>query len=104
VVTAAVDSSRVHNASATLTLPAHTGPAQLRVSGMPAPKPGEVYEIWLKRGSQLEPGPLFNVDSRGTGAGAIPGDLDGVSTVLVTRERTGGAQKPSEIPIISARI
>jgi hypothetical protein len=63
-----------------------------------------VYEIWLKRGDQLQPGPLFNVDATGNGAGAIPDDLEGVSAVLVTRERTGGAKVPSEAPIISARI
>jgi hypothetical protein len=106
VVSAVVDRTRVANASATLTLPASDsrGPAQLRVTGLPKPKPGQVYEIWLKRGDQPQPGPLFNVDAQGNGVGAIPDDLDGVSAVLVTRERTGGAQKPSEVPIISARI
>ena len=90
---------------ATITIPKnHQGPAQLQVTGMPPPKAGQVYEIWLKHGDQLQPGPLFNVDSKGNGAGAIPDDLEGVSTVLVTREQTGGAQKPSEAPIISARI
>ena len=105
VVTGVVDRSRVPDATATLTLPADkNGPAQLRVTGMPAPKPGQVYEIWLKRGDQLQPGPLFNTDQTGSGAGAIPDDLEGVTTVLVTREATGGAKMPSEAPIISARI
>jgi anti-sigma factor RsiW len=104
-VAAVVDRSRVPDASATLTVPTgDRGPAQLRVSGLPAPKQGQVYEIWLKRGDQAQPGPLFNVDSRGNGVGAIPEDLEGVTAVLVTRERTGGAQRPSEAPIISARI
>jgi hypothetical protein len=71
---------------------------------MPAPKAGQVYEIWLKRGDQLQPGPLFNTDRSGNGAGAIPDDLEGVSAVLVTREHVGGAKMPSEAPIISARI
>jgi anti-sigma factor RsiW len=105
VVTGVVDRSRVPDATATITLPEdREGPAQLRVTGMPRPKPGEVYEVWLKRGDQLQPGPLFNVDSNGSGAGAIPDDLEGVSTVLVTREPTGGAKTPSEAPIISARV
>jgi hypothetical protein len=104
-VAAVVDRSRVPDASATVTLPAgKRGPAQLRVTGLPAPKSGQVYEIWLKRGDQLQPGPLFNVDSSGAGAGAIPDDIEGVSAVLVTRERTGGAKVPSEAPIISARL
>jgi anti-sigma factor RsiW len=105
VVSAVVDRSRVQNASAMLIVPKdHSGPAQLRVMGMPAPKPGQVYEIWLKRGDKVQPGPLFNVDARGNGAGAIPDELKGVSAVLVTREKTGGAQAPSEVPIISAEI
>jgi anti-sigma factor RsiW len=105
VIAAVPDRSRVPNASATVTVPGDKdGPAQLRVTGLPAPKPGQVYEIWLKRGDQLQPGPLFNVDSAGNGSGAIPDDLDGVSAVLVTREATGGAKIPSEAPIISARI
>lgn len=105
VVPGVVDRSRVPDATATVTLPANNdGPAQLRVTGMPAPRPGQVYEIWLKRGDQLQPGPLFTTDRSGNGAGAIPDDLAGVSTVLVTREATGGATMPSEAPIISARI
>jgi anti-sigma factor RsiW len=105
VVAGVVDRSRVPDATATVTLPGdNDGPAQLRVTGLPAPKPGQVYEIWLKRGDQLQPGPLFNTDQMGNGAGAIPDDLEGVSAVLVTREATGGAKTPSEVPIISARI
>jgi len=105
VVPGVVDRSRVPDATAAVTLTkGKNGPAQLRVTGLPAPKSDQVYEIWLKRGDQLQPGPLFNVDSSGNGAGAIPDDLEGVSAVLVTRERTGGAKVPSEAPIISARL
>jgi len=105
VVAGILDHSRVPNATATITIPkGDGGPSELRVTGMPAPRPGQVYEIWLKRGDQVQPGPLFAVDSQGEGVGAIPDDLEGVTTVLVTRERTGGATKPSEAPIISAKI
>jgi anti-sigma factor RsiW len=105
VIAGVVDRSRVPEATATITVPkGDGGPAQLRVTGMPQPKPGQVYEIWLKRGDQLQPGPLFNTDANGNGAGAIPDDLEGVSAVLVTREPTGGAKTPSEAPIISARL
>jgi anti-sigma factor RsiW len=102
VVTAVVDRSRVPDATATVTL--EKGSGQLRVTGMPPPRAGQVYEIWLKRGDQVQPGPLFNTDRGGNGTGAIPADLAGVDAVLVTRERTGGAKKPSEAPIVSARI
>ena len=103
VVSATVDRSRVANATATVSLH-DEGPAQLRVTGLPKPRPGQVYEVWLKRGAQVQPGPLFNVDAQGNGVGAIPDDLTGVTAILVTREKTGGAQMPSEAPIISARI
>ena len=102
VVAAAVDRSRVPNATATVTL--ENGSGQLHVTGMPPPRPGQVYEIWLKRGNQVQPGPLFNTDRSGNGAGAIPSELQGVDAVLVTREKTGGAMTPSEAPIISAPI
>lgn len=102
VVTASVDRARLPDATATLSL-SH-GVGQLRVTGMPRPRPGQVYEIWLKRGDQVQPGPLFNTDSSGDGAGAIPSDLQGVDAILVTRERTGGAKTPSEAPVISAPI
>src|SRR3954453_15920324 len=69
VVAGVVDRSRIPDATATVTLPEDgTGPAQLHVTGMPAPKPGQVYEIWLKRGDQVQPGPLFNTDASGSGA------------------------------------
>ena len=102
VVAAAVDRSRLPDASATITL--NHGAGQLRVTGMPRPRPGQVYEIWLKRGARVQPGPLFNTDARGDGAGAIPNDLHGVDAILVTREKTGGAKKPSEKPVIAAPI
>ena len=102
VVTAMVDHARLPDATATVSL--SNGSGQLRVTGMPRPRPGQVYEIWLKRGNQVQPGPLFNTDQSGNGAGAIPNDLQGVDAVLVTREKTGGAKRPSEVPVISAPI
>jgi hypothetical protein len=71
---------------------------------MPQPQPGQVYEIWLQRGRKVEPGSLFSVDENGNGVGAIPGNLHGVTHVLVTRERRGGALQPTEAPVVSARI
>jgi anti-sigma factor RsiW len=104
VVAGVVDRSRVPAGTAALVIPKQGGTAQLRVRDMPPLRPGQVYEIWLKRGNQLEPGPLFAVDSSGNGVGAIPGDLGGVSAILVTRERSPGATKPSEAPVVSAKV
>ena len=68
---------------------------------MPANRPGEAYQVWLQRGGGVVPSSLFHVYSRdGRGAAAIPESLEGVKAVLVTRERAGGAARPSEAPVI----
>ena len=78
--------------------------ATLRVEGMPLPPPGRVYEVWVDRGGDVRPaGALFSVGSDGRGAAAIPGGVDGVDAVYVTRERAGGVSMPSERPVITAR-
>ena len=102
-ISASVDTTRVGQGKAELIVPASGGPAHLRVSSMPQPRAGQVYEIWLRRGKQIEPGPLFSVDRNGNGAGAVPGDLKGVSQVMVTRENAGGAQQPTEAPVVSVK-
>jgi anti-sigma factor RsiW len=100
-INASVDSTRVGSARANVVVAG--GASQLRVSQMPQPRAGQVYEIWLKRGDRIDPGPLFSVDRNGNGVGAIPSDLHGVSAVMVTRERAGGAQQPTEAPVVVAR-
>jgi anti-sigma-K factor RskA len=101
---ASVDETRVGEGEATVVLPEGGGPGALRVQAMPQPPKGQVYEVWLRRGDRIEPGPLFSVDRNGRGVAAIPGDLDGVDEVMVTRERTSGARQPTEAPVISARL
>jgi hypothetical protein len=89
---------------ATLLVSEDGGPGTLRVEAMPQLRRGQVYEVWLRRGDRIEPGPLFGVDRNGNGAAAVPGDLDGVSAVMVTRERSGGARQPTEAPVITAEL
>ena len=103
-VEAAVDATRIGDARATLVVPDEGGDAQLRVAAMPQPRPGQIYEVWYQRGDRIEPGPLFSVDRNGNGVAAVPGDLDGVTAILVTRERAGGARVPSEQPVVRARV
>ena len=98
---ASVDARRVGAAHATL-IAANDGPAELRVTGMPQLRPGQVYEVWLKRGSRIVPGALFSVNSSGDGVGAVPGGIKGVDAVMVTREPHGGSQQPSEVPVVVA--
>jgi len=79
---------------------------QLQVTGMPAPALGRIYEVWLKDGSG-PPAPtdaLFSVTGQGDGTVGVPGDLKGVSKVLVTEEPAGGSLKPTRSPVIVASV
>jgi hypothetical protein len=93
--------------------PGHNASAELRkvgshlelvVEGMPAPPHGQIYEVWLERGTQA-PAPtdaLFSVTSSGEGSVDVPGYVQGVSHVLVTAEPLGGTLKPTHNPVIIA--
>jgi hypothetical protein len=79
---------------------------QLQVTGMPAPALGRIYEVWLKDGSG-PPAPtdaLFSVTGQGDGTVGVPGDMRGVSKVLVTEEPAGGSLKPTRSPVIVASV
>jgi hypothetical protein len=78
----------------------------LDVVGFPAPPRGRIYEVWLEHGAQ-PPQPtdvLFSVTLNGTGSVAVPGDLKGVSKVLVTDEPLGGSLHPTRNPVIIAPV
>jgi anti-sigma-K factor RskA len=95
--------------------PGHSATAELRktgshlelvVLGMPSPPPGHIYQVWIERGAR-EPRPtdaLFSVTRVGSGAVDVPGDLEGVSKVLVTAEPLGGSPKPTRNPVIVGSI
>jgi anti-sigma-K factor RskA len=95
--------------------PGHRATAELRkvgshlellVVGLPAPPPGRIYEVWLERGTEA-PEPtdaLFSVTKTGDGSVGVPGDLQGVSKVLVTDEPLGGSLKPTRNPVIVAPV
>ena len=78
----------------------------LVLTGMPAPPPGRIYEVWLERGTRA-PQPtdvLFSVTHSGGGSVGVPSSLKGVSKVLVTSEPLGGSLKPTREPVIVASI
>ncbi|MGZ4178817.1 MAG: anti-sigma factor [Solirubrobacteraceae bacterium] len=92
-----------------------TGSAQLRivrergslvVHHFAQPPAGKIYEVWLVRGKSA-PSPttaLFSVTSAGNGVVDVPGNLKGVSSVLVTPEPMGGSQHPTHTPVISVSL
>jgi anti-sigma-K factor RskA len=81
--------------------------AELVVDGMRSPGAGHVYQVWYVRDGQSDPvpaGALFDVDSAGQGAAALPGGVDDVASVLVSVEPAGGSQKPTTQPVIAANL
>jgi anti-sigma-K factor RskA len=82
------------------------GRASLVVRRFAQPPVGKVYEIWLVRGTRA-PVPanrLFGVTSAGNAVVAVPGDMKGVSSVLVTPEPLGGSPHPTHAPVISVSL
>ena len=92
------------------------GTAQLSVSGghgqlvlrnFPQPAAGHIYEMWELRSGAKAPSPtgtLFSVNSSGAGNVGVPGDLHGVTKVLVTQEPSGGSVAPTTTPVIVASL
>jgi anti-sigma-K factor RskA len=91
------------------------GSAELRVSGggselvvhhMAPPPYGKIYEVWLKHrsGAPLPTTALFSVTSGGDGDIGVPGNLAGVSEVMVTPEPLGGSRVPTHPPVLTVRL
>jgi anti-sigma-K factor RskA len=93
---------------------ASIGLAQLHIAGdqgelivdhLPPAPPDRVYELWLQRGNRAPaPSTLFEVTSRGTAALGVPGEVTGITRVLVTVEPSGGSREPTTPAVIVARV
>ena len=82
------------------------GQAELVVHHFSPPPAGKIYQVWLQRG-QASPSPtmaLFGVNDNGDGQVDVPGNLHGVSRVMVTREPAGGSKVPTHSPVITASL
>jgi anti-sigma factor RsiW len=103
-VQARVDTAAAPRGNAVIVV--RDGVATLRVTGLPAPPRGKVYEVWLLRRGAAAPSPtdaLFSVSTRGSGRVALP-SVNGVEAVLVTAEPDGGSQAPTSQPFINAAL
>jgi anti-sigma factor RsiW len=76
--------------------------ATLRVSGMPEPPAGRVWQVWVMHDGTPQPDAVFTVDREGRGSVGVIGDVSGAEAVLVTSEPRGGRTTPSGRPVISA--
>lgn len=103
-VQARVDAAAAPSGTAVIVM--RNGVATLRVTGLPSPPKGKVYEVWLLRRGAAAPSPtdaLFSVSTRGSGRVALP-SVVGVEAVLVTAEPDGGSQAPTSQPFINAAL
>jgi hypothetical protein len=76
------------------------------VARLPPPPAGRIYEVWLKRGS-TSPAPtsaLFSVTANGAAKVDVPGNLRGVSQILVTQEPDGGSRVSTQRALIVASL
>ena len=77
--------------------------ATLRLHDMPDLGGARVYQVWLRHGERLVPARTFEVGPDGRGDVGLP-DVRDADGVYVTREARGGAQVPSEDPIVSVPL
>ena len=77
--------------------------ATLRLHDMPDLGATRVYQVWLQHGDRLVPARTFEVGAGGAGRVELP-DVRDADGVYVTREPRGGAQVPSENPIVSVPL
>jgi anti-sigma-K factor RskA len=102
-------SSKTYEASFTRNAPRASGSlvvtdnnATLSVAGMPQAPRGRVWEVWIQRGDKFEPTPaLFTVNRDGRAVVAVPPRLSGAQAVLITAERRGGVQQPTQKPTVT---
>jgi anti-sigma-K factor RskA len=82
------------------------GQAELVLRGFPAPPPGEVYQVWLQRGSArpLPTRTLFSVTTQGAADVGVAGRLGGVSRLMVTAEPAGGSRAPTHPAVLVAQL
>ena len=82
------------------------GRAELIVHALPQAPAGEIYQVWLAHPNRppVPTSVLFGVTTAGQADVGVPGELNGVSEVLVTPEPAGGSQAPTHAPVIVAPI
>ena len=99
-----VDRDRLPDVSAELTIASGDQDAVLRLTGLPDLDSRRTYELWMMRDGKLVPASLFHPTPGGVATTGISGNVEHVEAVYVTRERAGGARKPSESPVVSVPL
>ena len=82
----------------------HDDTYTLDVSHMPELRAGDVYQVWMRNGDQLQPSILFVPSRDGTAKLVLPDQTGAADEMLVTREPSGGSQEPTSAPLVSATL
>lgn len=101
-----VVSADVTIAGASAALHESAGHDWLTAAGLPQPRAGRIYEVWVKHPGGL-PQPtssLFSPTSAGAASAAVPSGLGKGSVVMVTQEPAGGSALPTSTPVIVAHL
>ena len=77
--------------------------ATLQLHDMPRLGGTRVYQVWIQHGDRMVPARTFEVGADGRGEVDLS-NVDDADGVYVTREARGGAQVPSEDPIVSVPL
>jgi anti-sigma-K factor RskA len=80
--------------------------ATLVANGLPIPRAGKTYMVWLARpGHAPEPtSALFTPRRDGSATASVTGDLKGVDAVLVNVEPVGGSTTPTSDVLLTAKL
>lgn len=101
-VEAQVPSGLANSVSATLER--HGESATLHVHQLPKLNRDEVYAVWVNRAGAMELASVFALKRDGTATAAVPGPLDGVDGVAVTREPRRIGQQPTNPQVLKAPL
>jgi hypothetical protein len=99
-ILASPDARTISFARGTLVI-AKNGKAALVVHNLDAAPQGKTYEAWISAGGAPEPAGTF--DGGDVVAVPLDGSLEPGASVLVTEERSGGVDAPTQRPFLSVR-
>jgi anti-sigma-K factor RskA len=76
----------------------------LRLANVKQLPDGRVLQAWVERAGEIEPVPALFVPDREGNASTMIDDMEGVKTVMVTSEPSGGSKAPTSTPIVTMPI